>query len=1854
MACGATLKRPLDFEHFMSPECAAKRVKRSPSPQMIIRDSPRSPTSQLEDILRDEMKNVVDNKVDAEKFPTSKSPLVDGGIINNQQHFSLRQIIFVFKKLLAEHRRLLVAKFEEELTEKLHEQYVNYAMCMRNEIQRYFCEAPSYISNNNREMSSTTSEQTTASLKTEKKSIHLLKRSEYIRFLFGYAKLEEPYDTPTVSSLRTRKRATDFDDIFRYFDTSAVSSHLGPESGFTFHTAFKDLLYGIKNGEIDIAEQALKRIDDNFVEEDADELLICCIETLNKVTDPSMCGFIQQLVENCTFSTRAVDQAVQSLMIYIQLKQYGECEAIFVQIFCILVSFNAGRSTTSDETVTLLLELLGSSGLSPVRAACLQTLVTIVINRDKPSSLDDLMKTEEDDLQDHLVKLLWKHTDDVSANVREACVDGLITLYQCGVRLDLERYDDAIKLSQDEEDKVQRHALHLLHIFGSMYSDEMVSIEDDQVQISMMNDAFSRVCYAMQAGHASVRLEAAKLLGKFNKVGNNFLEQTLSKKLLDSMRIMRKEKVELLTGSNQIVTSSTDRYNANYIPLMMSEACGAFVAAVRAASVKSMADLALKNTEFAQKCVDPLVDMFNDEIEEVRLNAMKSLATLCPYITISDEQLNFICQGLVDASPDAREAAREVLATCSLETCFGVKKAIVALEKNFNTYAEDGESICYCMQKLGQRLAGLVAPLTSEMLGLHPIFLYPESVLSNNFYTAKLIMVLNAASKFPTVQSLFPHHIWQQYEYLRASKPKLVPLIRPEVKPRLKMFHFEEEIDTFDEFFTSCRNLLEYSNNNTSLSQSREIFQILRKDLQRLEFIETEQKSKADALKRFVDLVDEFYSLILETESGTVILLSEHQFVEKMKKMFLNIFELKLLWKFEDETWRDTILNIEIQVAFLWAANMQFNAGIFPDSDDVVKPDQLCAADLISGALKIYDAPMYAIFEKMVQYDWHGMPLLTSPMADVLQLVKEQLPCLTVPVEEVMQKYAVIIKPVSFSQTVITFQAGFYTDMYVVADLHGFEQDDLKLVRIQITYPTKVDIRTPPLRSFHSFRPLLHHLRTKVAVNDRSWTEPAEISLQIVLVTDEFDNLPLGMRTITASRSVLVRLHPQPQQIRTHTIIGRPLPAKSIFDEFNFRNQYDGDVTIWSPQGRIHQIEYAVKAVNEGSATVSVKNKTHVRSPNELSGYQKKIYSLDEHLGISISGLLSDGRLLARFLHSECLNWRWTYGQPIPLSEITHRLELKMQVNTQRYGRRPFGVGLLIVGYDNFGPHIYQSCPSANVYDCKAMAMGARSQSARTYLEKHLSEIANTNLNSLIEHALIALRETLPNELSLSKKNTSLAVVGEGTPFIVYDDDAVEPFLQNIVNVPSSISGGRVEVGVDYRPLFLSGYHSLTTRKMDLVEKHAMESKLPNVYTEVKYPTCNQRYSTRNLLDLPDDVLLLICSYVSARSVLRLENTCVRLSRITGMFWRRMRSLKLMDLNLKEDLRVSMFFSYKYDFLLKKVIERVGPMLKHLDLSNFGSVGCVSPKINFQYAILEKCHNLESLCLNGEVVSMQWLEQLAQLTPSLKHLSMVKAIVRGRGPLDDSILFTVLRSWNCLETLNLRDNCQIRLVNVHQLPPTLRSLDISGCSVYIDDIMKILNYCKNLKSLALKFTGYFIYGMMWCKMDAIRRLRIDSSGFRVSERRLERSLAFHFDFLSSITVLSISGSLVTDSVLEKIVENLSSTLEELSIFDNFIYELESPVMTMIRLPKLKKVGTERNSYLAMEVIENCHKFENLLELDVSYTTNRWLIWGYLKSNTLKSLIVVGCVPQRKDHMYLRDDLLFQVKRNCPSLTRIVF
>ena len=78
------------------------------------------------------------------------------------------------------------------------------------------------------------------------------------------------------------------------------------------------------------------------------------------------------------------------------------------------------------------------------------------------------------------------------------------------------------------------------------------------------------------------------------------------------------------------------------------------------------------------------------------------------------------------------------------------------------------------------------------------------------------------------------------------------------------------------------------------------------------------------------------------------------------------------------------------------------------------------------------------------------------------------------------------------------------------------------------------------------------------------------------------------------------------------------------------------------------------------------------------------------------------------------------------------------------------------------------------------MAIGARSQSARTYLEKHLNEFPTNSLDELIKHALRALRDTLPNEIELTTKNCSLGIVGKDLPFTIFDDEKVKPYLDAI------------------------------------------------------------------------------------------------------------------------------------------------------------------------------------------------------------------------------------------------------------------------------------------------------------------------------------------------------------------------------------------------------------------------------------------------------------------------------------------
>ncbi|TKA52775.1 hypothetical protein B0A49_07994 [Cryomyces minteri] len=227
-----------------------------------------------------------------------------------------------------------------------------------------------------------------------------------------------------------------------------------------------------------------------------------------------------------------------------------------------------------------------------------------------------------------------------------------------------------------------------------------------------------------------------------------------------------------------------------------------------------------------------------------------------------------------------------------------------------------------------------------------------------------------------------------------------------------------------------------------------------------------------------------------------------------------------------------------------------------------------------------------------------------------------------------------------------------------------------------------------------------------------------------------------------------------------------------------FRNNYDNDSVTFSPQGRIFQVEYASEAVKQGSVVVGIVSKTHARNAEELSSYQKKIIPIDSHYGVALAGLASDARVLSNFMKQQSLASRLTYDRAIPLSEIVNRIGDRAQTNTQQYGKRPYGVGLLIAGVDAKGPHLFEFQPSGVTQEMIACGIGARSQMARTYLERCLDEFEGSSREELVKHALRALKESLSQDKELTVDNTSIGIGGVGEIFRLYEGQEIANWLE--------------------------------------------------------------------------------------------------------------------------------------------------------------------------------------------------------------------------------------------------------------------------------------------------------------------------------------------------------------------------------------------------------------------------------------------------------------------------------------------
>jgi len=216
--------------------------------------------------------------------------------------------------------------------------------------------------------------------------------------------------------------------------------------------------------------------------------------------------------------------------------------------------------------------------------------------------------------------------------------------------------------------------------------------------------------------------------------------------------------------------------------------------------------------------------------------------------------------------------------------------------------------------------------------------------------------------------------------------------------------------------------------------------------------------------------------------------------------------------------------------------------------------------------------------------------------------------------------------------------------------------------------------------------------------------------------------------------------------------------------DMNAAMGYDRAITVFSPDGRLYQVEYAREAVKKGSTVIGIKCPemvmlmadkrigTKLIEPESI----EKVYVIDEHVGAAASGILADARMLMDRARIDAQINVLRYDEPMSVEALTKRICDIKQSLTQFGGSRPLGISLIIAGGDSEGLHLYETDPSGSFIGVKATAIGeGRTEVFSIMDEKYKDDMGHSEMAAL---ALDAMRSVKKDE-EISVENLTVATV---------------------------------------------------------------------------------------------------------------------------------------------------------------------------------------------------------------------------------------------------------------------------------------------------------------------------------------------------------------------------------------------------------------------------------------------------------------------------------------------------------------
>jgi proteasome alpha subunit len=229
---------------------------------------------------------------------------------------------------------------------------------------------------------------------------------------------------------------------------------------------------------------------------------------------------------------------------------------------------------------------------------------------------------------------------------------------------------------------------------------------------------------------------------------------------------------------------------------------------------------------------------------------------------------------------------------------------------------------------------------------------------------------------------------------------------------------------------------------------------------------------------------------------------------------------------------------------------------------------------------------------------------------------------------------------------------------------------------------------------------------------------------------------------------------------------------------------YDRAITVFSPDGRLFQVEYAMELVNRGATILALRcsggvvlGAEETIDPLEESEYSWKIFKIDDHVGAAIVGLSSDARILIDQARVHAQSNKLTYDEPIDTEVVTKRICDIKQLYTQHAGVRPFGVSMIFAGVDKTGPRVFGTHPSGTYRGYKARTEGAGRETVFNILkEEHKEDIELENATELAVKCLVKALEArqLPPRIKVA------VIPSEDKKMAILADEKVEAIMKQL------------------------------------------------------------------------------------------------------------------------------------------------------------------------------------------------------------------------------------------------------------------------------------------------------------------------------------------------------------------------------------------------------------------------------------------------------------------------------------------